>query len=65
MTLQEYVEAARARFTPSNTSPDWESSEELAWAVQDYCSSWEPTDADRAWLAGYDPELLSLLDEDD
>ena len=64
-TLQEYCERARARFRPSSTSPTWEESEELAWSILDYGSSFEYTPADVAWLRATFPELLELLDDDD
>lgn len=64
-TLQEYCERARARFRPSYTSPAWGDSEELAWSVMDWLSSFEPTPADVAFLRATAPELLELLDDDD
>ena len=42
----------------------WAESEELAWSVQEYISSWEPTPADVAYLRETAPELLELLDDD-
>lgn len=64
-TLQEYCERARARFRPSYTSPTWEESEELAWSILDYGSSFDYTPADVAWIRATFPELLELLDDDD